>query len=230
MTNRLAIINMVLLFAISSIAQNNCACIDKPNLNEIISCHTIYLQNNSILYRQFNCDSSWLVFENKIGKKLILCPIYNDMLEYTERIGPQFIREYESTLLFGDRHALASCWPYYFSLLSKTDGHIVKDFGHLIYYPYDTTYNFLLYFTDTSLNSITLNFVDLSKSIIFQLPKERIVTTMKHGGELFPEDLFKDIVLENNELIIQYKYLLPNGDYLDWEEETIKINLNQYAR
>lgn len=229
-TNRIIPSVVFLLFAINSFAQNKCVCIEKPNLNELTRCDTVYLNDGSILYRLFICDSSWLTLEDKNGKKLIINTTYADMIEYTEKLGPQFVRDFQSSILFSTQESLAACWPSNFSLLSKSDGKIIRHIGKLIYFPDDTSSHFLVYFSDSTLNSITLYLADSEKSFYFQLPQNRIRETMNYGGSgaIIPEQLFKETTLENNELIIRYSYFKPNGDYLDLENESIIINLNDY--
>ena len=49
----------------------NCNCEENPELSDYISCKETVFSNGAKIYRQFNCDSSWLVFENKKVKKTI---------------------------------------------------------------------------------------------------------------------------------------------------------------
>jgi hypothetical protein len=63
-------ITLVLILSIISqlCLGRNCSCKTQPELNEIISCKKTLFKNGAKIYRQFNCDSSWVVFENKNKK------------------------------------------------------------------------------------------------------------------------------------------------------------------
>jgi hypothetical protein len=53
------------------IQSENCNCEENKELKDYISCKETVFRNGAKIYRQFNCDSSWLVFENKKIKKNI---------------------------------------------------------------------------------------------------------------------------------------------------------------
>lgn len=122
---------LTLLFIIASTRgfTQQCNCKEKPELMNIISCDTIVLKNQSKLYRQYNCDSSWLLFEGKSGKKKILYSLEKDYIELSHRLGYQFVTEFPKTFLIKNRVVSGCCQPAEYILFDKESGRLVKDFG-----------------------------------------------------------------------------------------------------
>src|SRR5688572_19044621 len=87
----------------------NCSCKEEPDLKEIISCRKTVFSNGAKLYRQFNCDSSWLTFESKQGRKTILYSLEAPLVNYTNRLGYQFVTENKSSFLIMNRLISGCC-------------------------------------------------------------------------------------------------------------------------
>jgi hypothetical protein len=205
--------------------ENNCSCKNNPLLKESISCDTTYFDNGSKLYRQFNCDSSWLTFENKNKVKKIMSSMDKSLIELTERLGYQYVKEYKKTLLFENRQASGGGFPINFELINKENGEMAEELGTIIYYTDDTTNNFILYLTTESLDTLTFYNMDNDKKYEFSIPKDRLLKTVKESEIMFPEFLFEEPKIENNILTLTYKYLVSDSPE-KWNNDKIIIALN----
>lgn len=222
---------MTTSFYIDSVAQsgkrtvmNNCGCKSDPDLNEAINCDTTRFQNGALLYRQFNCDSSWLTFESKSGLKSILCTLNKPLIELTERLGYIFEKEYKNSLLFINKKASGGGFPADFELLSKENGHVLKKFGTIIFHSNDSLNNFVLYLSSDSLDTLTLFSVDQNKDFNFSIPEGRLLKTVRESSQMFPEFLFDEPIINNNILTLTYKYLVSNSPE-KWDTDIIQIDL-----
>lgn len=118
---KIVVIVIFMVFSQFSFAQN-CSCKKKNQLNEIISCEKTIFKNGAKIYRQFNCDSSWLVFENKAKKKKILFSLDKDLIELTGRLGYTGCIEYGNTFMIENRLVSGCCDPSEFVLFNKNNG------------------------------------------------------------------------------------------------------------
>jgi hypothetical protein len=63
-------IGILFIIPLNIIAQKKCNC---PRVGEdIYDCKPVKLKSGSKLYWNYNCDSTWLTFENRYRKKNIL--------------------------------------------------------------------------------------------------------------------------------------------------------------
>ncbi len=210
-------------------AQSICSCKDDSSLTDYIPCDTTYFTNHSFIYTQFDCDSSWLTFETADGNKQLLFFLEKDMIELMERLEPKFIAEYKTTLLFGRRLSSGSYFEVSYFLMNKSNGNLVADYESLICSSEDSSLGFLLYFSDSTLNTITIYFCNTGLEFKFKLPENRIMTTMLQASHFYgsPEALFDTPIINENQLSISYRYL-NKGDSLNMKKDSLKINLNEY--
>ncbi|RTZ01765.1 hypothetical protein [Flavobacterium sp. GSP6] len=207
-------------------SNKNCNYKTQPNLNESISCDTTLFQNGSKLYRQFNCDSSWLTFENKNGLKKIMYSLDKPLIELTSRLGYQFVKEYKTTLLFENRQASGGGFPTNFELIDKDNGKVIEEFGTIIYYS-DTDYNnYVLYLSSDSLVTLTFYNIDTKTKFNYSIPQGRLRKTVMESSQMFPEYLFEEPQTNDNILTLKYKYLV-NADPEKWNTDIITIDLQK---
>lgn len=83
-----------------------------------VDCKTIFLNNGSKLFWQFNCDSIWLTLQNQHGKKIIIDTVPIEYYPYANRLGYHLMKEYQNTLLF--RSGCPANGPCNFNLIDKT--------------------------------------------------------------------------------------------------------------
>ena len=203
----------------------NCICEIKPELNEIISCKKTIFKNGAKIYREFNCDSSWVVFENK--KKKILFSLDKELIELTGRLGFANWTEYKKTFLV-EYHTISGCCdPYEYILFNKTNGNKIADIGRAIYFSEKEVFP---YFVTLDKNkSYFLSFLNLETSNIFKiyLPKGRIDKTLKITNTIFPETLFEKGEIKNGLFIITYRYKRTKKE--KWLYGKVIVNLKKYV-
>lgn len=230
----ISIILLTTIISIDTIAQKcskrttkkNCGCKSKPNLNKFISCDTTLFKNGSKLYRQFNCDSSWLTFESKSGLKRVLYSLDNELIELTGRLGYQFVKEYKTTLLFENRQASGGGFPINFELIDKYNGNVAEEFGTIIYYSDKDSDNYVLYLSSDSLDTLTFYNIDQRTEFNYSIPSGRLMKTVRESSKMFAEFLFEEPKEENNILTLTYKYLV-NSDPEKWDTDIITIDLQK---
>ena len=205
---------------------NNCYCIEDSALSDFVGCDTTSFSNGSRLYRQFNCDSSWLVFEQNDGTKKTMSSLQKPMIEYTERLGYQFVKEYRRSLLFMNRQASGGGFPVDFELLSKDNAALIENFGHIIYYSDDSINNYVLYLSSGNLDTLTFYNIDAEAKYFFPVPAGRLSKTVSESSVMFPEYLFDEPKISENILTIVYKYLISDAPE-KWGTGKITIDLRK---
>jgi hypothetical protein len=214
---KLYITILLLLITLPAPGQNSyCFCSEDSAINEgAVSCDTTVLSNNGKLYWQYNCDSIWLTLENANGQKIVIDHVSVEVYEDAFKIGFQFIKEFDSTLLFV--HSCSGSFSCLYTLIDKNSGKEIKVFNQLIcIYDDEYNFNFVVYLSDTT-DHIIIYYVNDNK--ILQVPfKEKL-------EEIIPEDQFEKMTLNNNILTLIY---VLDGD----KKKTLNINLNdkKYSR
>lgn len=225
---RYLLILLSFYFSVATHGQT-CSCKETPNLKDIISCDKIIFSNKAKLYRQFNCDSSWLTFESKSGKKVILYSLEQPLIELTDRLGYQYVKENKQSFLLMNRLISGCCTSPEYLLFNKDNGKLLNNLGSLIYYSENTKDNFVLFFSDSTLNSVTLLNLDTGKQYKIYLPKNRFRATLERTGDNYAELLFDEGELKNSVFTIGYRYQKTEKAET-WYNDRIKIDLKKYVR
>jgi len=204
----------------------NCSCKERPQLNEIISCEKTTFKNGAKIYYQFNCDSSWLVFESKTKEKKKLFSLDKDLIELTGRLGYTSWAEYNNTFIIENRLVSGCCDPSEFVLFNKNNGKKIANLGREIYHSDIKKYPYFV--TIDSEKSDFVSFLNLSSNKIFKisLPKGRIDKTLKIINGTYAEALFEEGKIKNGTFDIKYKY--KTKDNGKWLIGDIKVDLNKH--
>jgi hypothetical protein len=218
-------ITVVLFLVLSQFgfAQKKCGCTSNDLLSESISCDVTTFKNGAKIYRQFTCDSSWLVFENK-QKKIILYSLEEELVALTERLGYVGWTEYKKTFLIENRMISGCCDPSQFILFDKNTGKKIRELGTQIYYDPSPKYPVFITLDGENADYITVLNVENNKTIRYKLPKNRIDLTLRISSELFAEALFDDGEIKNGKFTTSYNYKINEED--DWLKATIAIDLS----
>jgi hypothetical protein len=182
------------------------------------NCRTKYLQDSSMLYYQFNCDSIWLTLENKTQKHIIFS-MTTEYYSYTYRLGYQFAKEFNNSILF--RSGCPANGPCNFILVDKKTGKTITEFGELIYdHSADSPFveSFILYFSDSSLSSITIDYIDSGKIY-------KISVDGRQFKGIIPEYEIDNISVKDSILSFTQPYL----DKKKWSTKTVTVDLKKYA-
>jgi len=224
-------------FLKDALGQNQCSCDSNLRLKDEISCKSILFHNKARLYRQYNCDSSWMVFQSKIGRKKILDSSVNELVDLTGRLGYSYVTEYRSTFLIQNNVISGCCDPPEFILFDKQTGNLKDNLGRLIFYSENSKYPVVMYLQNNNYKSFESRNMDNSfikvlnvnshKEYRIYLPKNRIGKTMKLTDEIFAEHLF-DTEVKGNSIIIEYRYLTGKNNN-KWVNSRIVVNRNSYT-
>lgn len=205
----------------------NCICKTRPILNEIISCEKTFLKNGAKIYREFNCDSSWVTFESKNKKKKILFSLDKQLIELTGRLGFANWKEHKNSFIV-EYHTISGCCdPCEFKMFDKTNGKKIAELGREIFYSENQKYPYFV--TIDKDNSNFLSFINLNTNKIFKidLPKDRIEKTMKIINGHFSETLFENGGIKNGIFEIKYKY--RNSEKVEkWLFDKITVDLKKH--
>jgi len=220
-----------------STAQNNlsknCDCTKDTLLAQIISCEPISLDNGAKLYWNYNCDSSWITFENRNREKKTIFTLGDGLIQLTNRLGHTSFQEFRTTFLYTNRVISGCCDPDDYYLYSKASGKLIKKIGTAIYVSDNSQIPFVVSVTNRShipkfdFNSLTLYNVDTQKSFRIKIKKGEIEKGMKNNNYMFPEYIFDNPTIDGQILTIKYfteKYIKG----MNLKYKTIKIDLKQY--
>lgn len=223
---------ILLLFILNNelvIGQNNCGCETSPNYNSFISCDTIEFDNSRKLYRQFNCDSSWLTFEIDSLHKKILFSIEKRLIDLTPKLGYQFVKEYSKTVLFINCQSSGGGYPKNYELINKENGEVFKKLGPILYYSRDDLNEFVVTLKIDTIPLIV--FYNLKTGIVEEHPISEEVNdlTISIHEDMFPETHFKDAFLANGIFRITYNYK-NNINKKKWLSNEIIIEIGKNNR
>lgn len=223
MKHLLIIIVLIFLSNKFVLGQNNCDCESNPEYKSFISCDTIIFDNGATLYRQFNCDSSWLTFETSRLTKKVLFSLSKDLIDLTPRLGYQFVKEYSKVVLFEKRQASGGGYPINYVLIKKDTGEIFKELGPILFYSEKLTNEIIVTLINDSIP--LLSFYNIKTDIIKNYPvsdKENDMTIFM-SNEMFPENHFSNALMTENEFEIDYSF--KKTDSKDWHKSKIIIEL-----
>jgi hypothetical protein len=216
----LFILNLFLLCNSILFGQTNCFCDKDSLISESVSCDTVTLSNKALLYYQLNCDTIWLTLEIPNKKKIVLFSMGTELAGYNYRLGFQLTKEFKNSFLF--RYGCPANGPCDYVLTNKFTGRKEKQLNELVYTSADNPTNFIIYFSDTSLNCLTLYNVDTKKRYNIKIPGNRFKDSP------VPEQQFESSELKQNILFLKYNY--PNGDKSkDRKTDSVIIYLKKYA-
>lgn len=204
-------------------SSKNCNCDENPKLKDLISCDTTVFTNGAKIYRQYNCDSSWLVFQNKKIIKSIFS-LDKDLIELTDKLGYVEWDEYENSILIENKTISGCCQPYEYDLFDKENGDLIKKLGKDIYIGEPYKDSFFVSLDSKKAKLIFFNFKS-RKTASISYDFNKIDKTIFAGFMKNPEELFHCGSIINGVFKIKYQYKLQEKDV--WKYEKIVIDLNK---
>jgi hypothetical protein len=185
----------------------NCFCQKDSFLNNLISCDTIKLKGNSSVYYQFNCDASWLTYENSKGRKTVLYFLDSELIDLTYKLGWQVWKDFDESVLFVARETSGLPTTLYYTLFNKTTEELIS-FRNVVYACPDSLCEFILYFPDSTYNFLSLFMINNSKEYKIELPKNLIEESFQQyfGLFMFVENLFEPPSIKDNVYIFKYTF------------------------
>lgn len=203
----------------------NCGCKTQPELKDVISCEKTIFKNGAKLYWEYNCDSSWVIFESKGKNKKVLFSLPDELMGYTGRLGFAVWTEYKNSFVVEYHTISGCCEPYEYLLYNIDNGEQIANIGRYLFRSEIKKYPFFV--TIEAKNFNYLSFLNLETNKIFKInfPKNRIVNTLKFTNNLFAEVLFENGNLKNGIFQINYKY--KNSEKDNWHIAKITVDLNK---
>ncbi|MFT3793903.1 hypothetical protein [Flavobacterium sp.] len=217
---------IVFLLFLSQIMIAQCRCDSLPDLQELLSCKPTLFKNGAKIYRQYDCDSSWLVFENPQKVKRLLTSEYGGDLYLAGRIGFVDWTEYNSTFLMIESTVSGCCQPPNGILFDKNTGTRKKDLGPIVYQTEHMDYPFVVTLDNGNLQFLHL---DSGKTFRVKLPRNRIANTLRYAAVIFPERLFIESKLENGVVTLIYGYQTSEKEE-DWQHDQVIVDLKKHLK
>lgn len=223
------IVILLFFYSFQNANAQNCFCPKDSFLNELISCDTVLLKGKSKVYYQFNCDSSWLTFENSKGEKSVLFYLDSELIDLTYKLGWHVWKDYDETVLFVARETSGLPTTLYYSLYNKNTQNI-RTFSHVVYDCYDSLCDFILYFPDSTYNYLNLYMFNSSKEYKIDLPKNLLYESFQQyfGLFMYIENLFEEPTINGNVYTFPYTYF-DKENSIEKKGE-ISIDLKKYSR
>lgn len=157
--------------------------------------------------------------KGKIKKSIF--ELEGELLELTGRLGYSNWKEYNNSFLIENRLISGCCDPSEYILFDKESGSIIKNLGTSLYQTgFNEKEQFIVTLKD--LNTILFTNLNSNKITSFKLPKGRLENTLKNSNYFFADYLFQKIYINNNFLIIKYKYKESKSN---WKIDSIKIEI-----
>ncbi|MBV6881059.1 hypothetical protein NG800_013610 [Epilithonimonas ginsengisoli] len=214
----------IILFSCFStfISAQICSCSETPYLDDLISCKTTAFQNGTKIYWEFDCNSSWITFQNGALKKKIF-ELDKDEMEFSGRLGYKSWTEFGNSFLIENSVVSGCCQPDEYILYDKITGDKISDLGTLVFIEKIGEKPFVL----TIKNNDDLIFTNLNdnKSYVVKIPKDKIAKTLENSNELYAENLFGNVQIKNGLLSIELKYKISKKR--KWKKEIITFDVNK---
>ena len=193
----------ILTFGQLSGQKTQCFC-DTDTLmnNSTTNCRTTTLKNKSKLYWQYNCNRIWLTLEDIKGKRVVLNEVPVEYFGYTYRLGFHLIKEFEKTILF--RSGCPANGPCLYTLIDKSTGKKIKEFGQLICIDTDINedkkykFDFVVYYSD---NYDKLKIYNVNTKHILTIPFD---AKRNNLTAVIPEQQFNKMELKGTILTIYF--------------------------
>jgi hypothetical protein len=229
-----AIITVLVLFITTAASAQDCICDKDTMLKEFISCDTIKFDNKAKLFWSFDCDSSWLTFQNPEKSNSIIFSM--EFVNLTGRLGHIYLCEYKNTFLIQNNVISGCCTPPEFYLYDKSTGDVKTYLGRLIFHSEDQKIPLLIGITNSNYdttsieiyNSLTIYNADTHKEYFIKLPNDQIDKALRNNEEMYPEYLFEEPVLNGTILKLAFRLKRSKSKNDTVLIKKITIDLKEY--
>ncbi|OCA75335.1 hypothetical protein [Chryseobacterium arthrosphaerae] len=202
-----------------------CSCSQNEELKGIIPCEKTRFQNGAKIFWEYDCNSSWITFQNKNIRRKIF-ELEKEFIALSGRLGYRSWTEYKSSFLIENSMISGCCQPEEYMLYNKNTGRKIAELGTFISLGNDTEKPYILTMkTDRQLLYTNLN---NNKACFIRFPKDKIEKTLKNTHEMHPEILFEDQGIHNGILSVKFKY--KESEKSDWKEETLRLNTGKCSK
>ena len=193
---------------------NDCYEYMKLEQNEYLR-DTTFFTNGSFLFYQWNCDSTWLTFENEERIVLKSCNYCDPIL--CSRLGLNYVQEYPKYLLFVHNWISGCCTPPDIVFIDKQTGREKGRITHDLFVWGDSEENYTLYFSDTTFRELI--YLNHKSGIKFNYSfNEGVVlnSAMEHSV-LHISELFKKFCIDNDFITFYFKDSFSNSEMIKFK-------------
>jgi len=193
----------------------SCHCKDNKELSSIINCEKYYFSNGNSINWTYDCNGSYLIFENKEGSK-ILFDLEKELIELTGRLGYTYWQEFKNYFIITNKLSSGS-QPAEYILFDKNLGKKIKELGNELiqnenYIVFVNFYgdDFYMILFDKNLNQLKQQ----------KLPTEIITKSVDNLNPLYLIEIFDNIKLDNESITLEVK------NYRSDLKENIKLKFS----
>ena len=196
---------LIIIFSQNLLSQkSNCGCdkikIDSENQYK---CDTTILTNGALIYWQWNCDSSWLTFENK--GKILLSSCNKSNVYSCESTGLNFLKEYHNYILFQYKWISGCCTPPDLVFFNKDNGKEIKRITNELFIWGDIDDNYALYFSDKTYNDLIYLDHNTDNQYLIHFENGQVLSSANKNNVLQLSDLFKDFKKIKDDFTFEFK-------------------------
>ncbi|MGE5436664.1 MAG: hypothetical protein ACM3O3_05500 [Syntrophothermus sp.] len=175
----------------------------KINPENQYKCDTTLFSNGAKMYWQWNCDSAWLVFENK--EKVVLKSCEESNVYECGRTGLNYLKEYPNYLLFQYKWISGCCTPPDIIFINKVNGSELKRITNDLFVWGNIEEDYVLHFSDSTYTRLIYLDNNTDKEYILRFDKEQVNKSAAKNPVLQLADLFKNFKKSGNDFTFDYK-------------------------
>jgi hypothetical protein len=198
--------------------KRNCFCSQDTSLSEQINCDTIELKSGSRIFYQFNCDSSWLTFQNRTGLNTVLFSLDTALIGLTYKLAWHVERDYEHYVLFVARATSGLPTTLVYQLLDKQSSSVTEEFGQVVYCETSSSCDFLLYVPDSADDHLRLRLLPDGEEFRVQLPQK----LSELHRSVYIESQFSEPKIRGQVYTFEYNYV----DEKTGEEKSSSVSVD----
>jgi len=193
----------------------SCYCKDNKELSSIINCEKYYFSNGNSINWTYDCNGSYLIFENKVGSK-ILFDLEKELIDFTGRLGYTYWQEFKDYFIITNKLSSGS-QPAEYILFDKNSGKKIKELGNELIQNEDYIVFVNFYGDDFYMILFDKNLNQLKQQ---KLPAEIINKSVENSNPLYLIEIFDNIKLDNESITLEVK------NYRSDLKENIKLKFS----
>ncbi len=187
---------------------------------------TTITKHGSMIFWQYDQDSSWLTYEEVNGKKTILNSVYCTLMGYTYQLGTQLFDVYPNYVVFVHEWISGCCTPPDIIFMNIQKPIEIKRIASHSLIRLDGRQNLCIFFTDSTLNNAQVLNLKTDMTTNIQFPKGFFQSKIEPSGHIYPAGFFNKIEQNDNKIKIVYCYKNEISDST-WTKDSLLFNLKK---
>lgn len=207
----------------AEVVETNSDCL-KNLPNDFFILDTLKTHAGSLIYWQYNKDSSWLTYEEVRGNKTTLNSLDCSLMGYTYKLGTQRFDVYPKYVVFYHKWISGCCTPPDIIFM---DNKVPKELRRIDSQSMiQLEDDYCLFFNDTTYNSASFLALNSNKSTMIYFPKGLLKSKIDPSRNLYPRDFINDAQVTGNNLKLIYRYKNAQSDS-EWIKDSIIVKLKK---